>query len=539
MTATPFRAFATVSLVVALLFYVGCSSGKRDSSQAEGSTSGGSKEDAKTPEVPKKADPATSSKAPTKALFEGWPRPLAAIMISGEQLGYLEPCGCTEGQAGGLLRRYELAERIRNTQKWPLVLVDLGSLIKDPGSARGGPEQAKIKLNTALKALTVMGYDALALSPEDLKVGVDEAVGQILNLPGDKTRIVVANVVAAGLESKIVPSVRAKSGSITVGITAVVDPEKLKGLKDPSLDLLTIKPIDEALPSVLADLEKDTKTQVLLVQAAPAEAKRLALKYPGFDVVVATSTLPDPAGDAERLNGGKTLLVNVGQRGKYAGVVGIFDDPAEPYRYARVSLDKRFDGPAKPMKAVIEGEFRDQLKALKTVENFPRHAFVNGTRDASFLGAETCKTCHPNTFARWATTKHALAFQSLEHDPKPNVIYDAECITCHTTGFEYNSGWKSPEATPFLKGNQCENCHGPGSRHASEPDNLEFRKPMKLTAEHADKSRLCLRCHDEDNSPHFDFAKYWGQVVHNGLDTYNSPDVYKGRPVKPKSASGK
>lgn len=530
MTPTPIRALASVSLLAAALLYVGCTGRDREPGTGKESTS---KEVGKTSEVASKTK--TSTTVPGNTMFAGWPQPLAAIMISGEQLGYLEPCGCTEGQAGGLLRRYELAERIRDVQKWPLVLVDLGSLIKDPGSARGGPEQAKIKLNTALKALTLMGYDALALSPEDLKVGVDEAVGQILNLQGDKTRIVAANIVAAGLEAKIVPFVKVQAGAIKVGITAVVDPSKIKALKDPSLDLLTIKTIEETLPAILTELEKDTKSQVLLVQAAPEEAKKLALKYPGFDVVIGTSLYADPTKDAERVNDGKTLVLNVGQRGKYAGVVGIFDDATQPYRYERIALDKRLDGPAKPMKALIEDEFRDQLKTLKTVENFPRHAFVNGSRDASFLGAESCKNCHPNTFTRWSTTKHALAFQSLERDPKPNVIFDAECITCHTTGFEYTSGWKSPEATPFLKGNQCENCHGPGSRHASDPDNLDFRGAMKLTAEQADKTRLCLRCHDEDNSPHFDFAKYWGQVIHKSLDTYTDPKVHKGLSATPKA----
>ena len=62
------------------------------------------------------------------------------------------------------------------------MLVDLGSLIKDPAAARGGPEQTKMKFATivALKALEAMKFDALALSPEDLKLGVDEAVGQFL-----------------------------------------------------------------------------------------------------------------------------------------------------------------------------------------------------------------------------------------------------------------------------------------------------------------------------------------------------------------------
>ncbi len=86
-----------------------------------------------------------------------------------------------------MLRLYELVESLAGTEKkWPLALVDLGSLVRDPAVARGGPEQTKVKFHVALKALAVLQYNALALSPEDLKVGVDEAVGQFLNLPGDK-----------------------------------------------------------------------------------------------------------------------------------------------------------------------------------------------------------------------------------------------------------------------------------------------------------------------------------------------------------------
>ena len=39
--------------------------------------------------------------------------PAGVLLISGEQVGYLEPCGCTEGQLGGLGRRYDLVERLR------------------------------------------------------------------------------------------------------------------------------------------------------------------------------------------------------------------------------------------------------------------------------------------------------------------------------------------------------------------------------------------------------------------------------------------
>ena len=64
-----------------------------------------------------------------------------------------------------------------------------------------------------------------------------------------------------------------------------------------------------------------------MVQASPEEAKRLALAYPGFDVVVATSPSADPLeSDPQRLNGGKTMMVQVGRRGKYVGAIGFYPD---------------------------------------------------------------------------------------------------------------------------------------------------------------------------------------------------------------------
>jgi Cytochrome c554 and c-prime len=185
------------------------------------------------------------------------------------------------------------------------------------------------------------------------------------------------------------------------------------------------------------------------------------------------------------------------------------------------------------MKALIQDEYRDMLKATGVVANYLRRNTLSGS---TFVGAETCKKCHPNTFQFWSETKHAHAFEALKHDPKPNTIYDAECVTCHTTGFEYNSGWRSQEATPYLAGNQCENCHGPGSKHVSAPDNDEFKKAITVNAGQANTNGFCYRCHDAENSLHFEFAKYWDKIVHNELDDYNDPSVHRPFVPKPTSA---
>jgi hypothetical protein len=533
MTRGSLRACLGVLLAATVLAYVGCSGSSQPGAGSTGPAVSSIPKGSTAPGGPA-ADPAKSNK-----LLADWPKPQGILIITGQMDGYLEPCGCTQGQQGGLVRRLDLLDRLR-AQDYGFGLIDLGSLIKDPASVRGGFEQAKIKFGIALKAYSTLKYDAIGLSAEDLKVGIGEALAQFLNNLNDSTKVLAANVQpAAGFETRVQPSRVIQAGNAKVGVTAVIDPDALGKLTDPDkADLLpSVKRPDEVLSATLSELEAKSDYQVLMVQGPAELAKRLATAYPGFDVVVATSQFADPI-DREplALNGGKTILINVGRRGKYVGAVGFFPKDPEPIRFHLLALGTRYDGPGTAVKKVIEDEYRDMLRGAKVVESFPKHDFAGGTAGATFVGSETCKRCHPNTFMKWSTTKHAQAFNALLHDPKPNVIYDAECVTCHTVGFEYTSGYKSEAATPHLKANGCENCHGPGGKHVTDPDNADFRRPMKVSAEQADKGRHCLTCHDEDNDPSFEFATRYSQIAHKGLDEYKDPRLHQG--ITPKVARG-
>lgn len=445
-----------------------------------------------------------------QALFQEWPKPDAAIVISGQMIGYLEPCGCSEDQKGGLGRRAALIAGLKE-MGWPVAPVDLGGLLNDP-NLRGGREQTRIKLDVALKALNVMDYRAFALSADDLHIGVFEALGEYLQHESPKA--VAANVqLGAGLESALAASVRTEAGPFKVGVTAAIDPDALKALNDPNRDdLMQIRPIEEALGAVLADLERDTDFQVLLVQAEPDRAEALAQQFPSFDLVVATSPYPEPPDTRPRmLNDGKTWLVSVGKKGMHVGVLGLYKEGDSPLRYQDVTLSRQNLGTDETIRQLVDVDFPATLRDALVVENYPRRDHPSG---AQFVGAKTCRQCHPNTYAKWEGSKHAHAFESLV---KRGRTFDAECIACHTTGFEFKSGYVSAGETPLLLGNQCENCHGPGSLHANNPANAAYREPMKLDVKTAERN-VCGRCHDEDNSPKFNFNTYWGQIVHKGLD---------------------
>ena len=129
-------------------------------------------------------------------------------------------------------------------------------------------------------------------------------------------------------------------------------------------------------------------------------------------------------------------------------------------------------------------------------------------------------------------------------------MYDAECLSCHVTGWgpyvkgsdlkellRYDSGFLTEELAAAegraelfarLQGQQCENCHGPGSRHVEveqlwkkrdidQATVLASRRDMHLTKEVA-RETLCLRCHDLENSPDFEFDKYWKEIEHPWRD---------------------
>ena len=75
------------------------------------------------------------------------------------------------------------------------------------------------------------------------------------------------------------------------------------------------------------------------------------------------------------------------------------------------------------------------------------------------------------------------------------------------------------EKTPELINTGCENCHGPGEKHAevelagSEELKLKYRKAVVVTKAESQKQQ-CMTCHDLDNSPDFDFEAYWPYVEH-------------------------
>lgn len=127
-----------------------------------------------------------------------------------------------------------------------------------------------------------------------------------------------------------------------------------------------------------------------------------------------------------------------------------------------------------------------------------------------YIGVSGCSSaaCHGERYAEWSSTIHALSFETLRAGgDQDNPL----CFPCHTVGYGAASGFMDESTTPQLRGVQCENCHGPGSNHAADPENVHLE--VRYDAQ------LCGACHQschglcgDDHHPQFE---QWSTSKHS------------------------
>jgi hypothetical protein len=371
-----------------------------------------------------------------------------------------------------------------------------------------------------------------------------------------------------------------KAKAVPIGVVGTVGPSVAKKVVqvDKELDFsLNSELLKSALKAMNASKTKP-ELKVLMYQGTQDEAKAIAEDFSEFQVIVCLSEEAEPpSAPIELLNQktkAKTLILQLGHKGRYVGVLGAFKTNAGlELKYQLVPLGEEYLTPETPeaeknnkvlqlLESYAADVKRDDLLSLYT-KNRPQHALQiehAKEHEITYVGSENCMKCHAAEYAVWKNTKHAKAYEALEKLAKRPGLqqFNGECITCHTTGFNYKSGFENKEKTPFLVHNGCENCHGPGSAHAKDPKNKTFiaatipwrttekdKLPSKQFMEKMGNldgiargkievdastqrvvntiSRMCVKCHDSENDPKFDFYKYMPQIYHSGLKTQGLP----------------
>lgn len=462
-------------------------------------------------------------------LYDGWGRPDFVLVLTGQQLGYIEPCGCTglENQKGGLARRHTLLKQLKEERGWPVVPLDVGGQVRRYG------KQPQLKFQHTADALRLLGYRGVALGADDLRLPAGDLLSAT-NPTEEPSIFLGANVALLARDFQPRWTV-IEAGGKKIGVTAILGEAFERQLKS---DEIEHEPPLPALAAVSRELaEQKCDLRVLLAHISRDELPAVAKAAPLFDLIVVAGQTSTPSFEFEAVEGAKPKIVHVGKKAMYAAVVGVFDDPRQPLRLQSVPLDARLAD--SPQMLTMLAEYQERLKdlGLEGLGLTPR-PHPTGRQ---FVGSQKCGECHTKAFDIWSNTPHAHATDSLVKPPNTRGDiarhFDPECLSCHVTGWDpqqfapLESGYLSLEKTPLLQHSGCENCHGPGSEHVAaeegaaklEPAEVAKRRDaMKLPLAGGVAQRKCLECHDDDNSPEFHhrgaFEEYWKQVEHVGKD---------------------
>ncbi|MDR0869409.1 MAG: hypothetical protein LBN39_01305 [Planctomycetaceae bacterium] len=470
---------------------------------------------AQEPAAPKLFDPV----AVNGKIFDGWDKPKLLLVFTGFMDGYVEPCGCAglEQMKGGLSRRLTFFNELK-AKNWDVFPIEAGNLNKGFGS------QEELKYNFVIdEALRKMNYEVAGLGPKELLFPTDTLILYLVDSPGVPRRYTSANVAVMEFDPEFTAPYRVftKNG-IKIGVVSVVGNSFLKDVHN--TEILHKSPIEglkEILPKLNA--EKCGK-KVLIIYGTTEEVNQIVKEFSGqFDYIVPSDTPAEPPLKPNTLNG--SMLIETGEKGKFAVAVGLYDNPEQPFRYQRVPLDSRFKNSAEVL-AMMQ-MYQEQLKqtglaglGIKPIPD--RRTDTQG----KFTGTKSCADCHEESYLVWKKSKHGNAWQPLKEKSVPPRNFDPECIACHTDGWNpqeflpYQHGYRNEKETPELVNVGCESCHGPGENHIKAEQGSDavrqelLRKALRLPLENGVAKKQCIQCHDGDNSPHFNFETYWQKIVH-------------------------
>lgn len=393
------------------------------------------------------------------------------LLFMGHIEGYVEPCGCTEGQLGGVARRAELLRRLRNLPGETL-LMDAGNRLIAAGRA------GEIQAATLALAAEAAGVAAINLGADERRLGADflSRIEAVRRLPWVRAN---TDPPAAGRwPGEAVRTVRV--GAQEVSITGVSG--AAAGVRDPV----------EAVTEVAAKVGRGSRL-VVLFQGQGAAADRLARAVPRIDLIVVADGEDRLDAGAHRV--GATLVVATATDGKWVGELPLAPGPLAPEGVVVHVLTESI--PDDPGAAHLVRDYYRQLKEARVLSEAPPRPTVGG----SYAGATVCGSCHADAFDLWRQSGHAHALATLAELGKEGA---PECVGCHTVGAGFTGGFVDATTTPERGGVQCESCHGVGSNHVANPTRDYGR---------ADE-QTCRRCHTIERSPKFDFSTYWPRIMH-------------------------
>ena len=416
----------------------------------------------------------------------------------GDFRGHIEPCGCDPGtDLGGIKRLAIFFEREKEIYGDALIF-DLGNNFSFQNKDTTIDEYLNRGLNRIDFTARLLNIEELKKDPDSLK---------------DK-RYILSNLKPKNPFLKRVQSIIVKNKIAIMGYTNQDEVNNLVISWGKSLRESWQRKLKPYKHSVLLfsgnnnELKKiiESKIFTLIISSNTTERGKpwSIMERNNPEMLYRTNeVLMTPHGGVGVLRGGKTSIKEARSLEKIIKKEVPLTSMVESkmFSVSLVSwLDISYDG-----SELLDDLFKEYRASVGSDYDKLVKERLPGLASSSFVGAASCKGCHPKIYQKWTLSSHAKAYPTLEQK-KQNK--NPSCIGCHVVGWDKKGGFVSKKESPHLAGVQCENCHGSRAEHIKNP----LKKMQKASFKH------CKSCHNSTHSPKFDKDLYWHKIKHGFSD---------------------
>jgi len=400
-----------------------------------------------------------------------------SFFVSCDTSGWIVPCGCSAGQSGGLLRRASLIKQLTADTGGQSFVMDVG------GAGAGTSTYHQMKFDAIVDGEVGMQLQAHNIGAIEASLGPEKLMDD------SGKHFISANVMKPDGSAFVDACSTIVAKDKTFLVVGVMDP------KFADENVLVTDPY-QAILNVL-DSHKSDGVIVLAYMERDA-LMELAGQLPEVDVI-----LGGPTGQTiAPIRKGATLVMSATNKGKFIAHVCYRPDQSPRWSGAIVEVDDSFandplqiENLASFHRKLGDADFDSVTTGLKRQSQFQ---FV---ADLKYAGNAACVACHAQDCQQYAASKHAIAWETLV---AKNSHVDPYCQQCHTTGYGAPSGFRTIAESVSLVNVGCESCHGPSMAHVATP---KTRTPFSAKDQ-------CVVCHDQENSPEFQYDEYWKKIIH-------------------------
>ena len=461
------------------------------------------------------------------------------LIYAADLSGWLEPCGCSANQRGGLARAAAAIAQVR-AENPDTVFVAGGDLLFEGALDPERTDQDRARARTAARALRAMGLAASYPGERDLVAG--EAFARETGLPFTRSKrtgpvgfgalgsvprapVRVAVVHEGGSRAAVERASEARRQGVDLVLAAhregLLDDDANRAVLDSPVPVVQVQGRGQSLARIDLFLAGD-RSKGFQILPGPSqrdeELDLLAARRAEYARRRAAAQASGSGGLATALAG---KIVEMEEREKAIRATPLpappTDRPSMQVSFIPLSDDLPEDPAVRRLLTRHYGEVARMNLAAAKARGRPCPDVATAT--PSFIGVDEvpgggtrdCRNCHTAAFTSWQRTPHARTYETLV---KGSRQFDLDCVSCHVTGWKLPGGPCDVASTEGRRGVQCEACHGPASLHAIDPPGHIVRDPPAST---------CASCHTPEHSTGFEPVSFRKRIVGPGHGESGSP----------------